>query len=137
MTAARPPGTSKPGIAARAASSWPSSSLTAIRSAWKTRVAGSIGPCRARPGIARRTIAASCAGGPDRLLLPFFDDPAGDSPAESLFPQFEEQVRQIGLAQLIDQLGRRSDRFARVESHVERSVGREAETPVLPGELVR
>ena len=106
MIAALPPGASSSGIASSVASSWPSSSLTAIRSAWKTRVAGSIGPCRARPGTLRRTSSASWPVVRIGVPLTVFDDPAGDPPAEPFLPQFKEQLGQIGLSHLIDQVGR-------------------------------
>ena len=57
MTASRPPGRRQSGIRLKAISSDFSSSFTAIRSAWKVRVAGLM--CSPRvcgePGTARRT----------------------------------------------------------------------------------
>ena len=50
MAAARPPGASIAGSASSQAASAPSSSFTAMRSAWKVRVAGWMLP---RPGLAR------------------------------------------------------------------------------------
>ena len=52
ITASLPPGRSIENAAGRAASSEPSSSLTAMRNAWKTRFAGCPSPKRAGAGIA-------------------------------------------------------------------------------------
>src|SRR5260221_849535 len=57
-TASRPPGASTCSTAARPRSSSPSSSLTAMRRAWKARVAGSLSSL-AEPPTARRTIPAN------------------------------------------------------------------------------
>src|SRR6516164_9009602 len=57
-TARRPPGARTCSAAARPRSSSPSSSLTAMRSAWKTRVAGSLSSLAEGP-TARRTLSAS------------------------------------------------------------------------------
>ena len=58
MTAMRPPGRSIRTAAGSAASSAPSLSLTAIRSAWKTRLAGCPSPKRAGVGIACLIVSA-------------------------------------------------------------------------------
>ena len=57
MMAALPPGLRKPARLARNSSRSSSSSLTAIRRAWKVRVAGSIAPHL--PGTPLRTTSAS------------------------------------------------------------------------------
>src|SRR5258705_2931960 len=57
-TASRPPGASTCSAAAKPRSSSPSSSFTAMRSAWKVRVAGSLSSLPCGP-TARRTISAS------------------------------------------------------------------------------
>ena len=59
MTASRPPGRSISSAAGSAASSEPSSSLTAMRSAWKTRFAGWPSPKRAGAGIAHLIVSTS------------------------------------------------------------------------------
>src|SRR5579864_800694 len=59
ITASRPPGRSIASAAGSAASSEPSSSLTAIRSAWKTRFAGWPSPKRAGAGIAALIVSTS------------------------------------------------------------------------------
>ena len=60
MTARRPPGLKTSSAAARPCSSWPSSSLMNMRSAWNVRVAGCLPGSRVRTAPA--TSAASCAG---------------------------------------------------------------------------
>ena len=136
MTAARPPGASSPGMSASAVSSCPSSSFTAIRSAWKTRVAGLIGPALKRPGIARRTISASWPVVRIGSLIRS-STILRNPPAESFLAKFKDQVSQLGFAQLIHQLCRGAHGLIRVEPHVERPVRTEAEATVLPRKLVR
>src|SRR5262249_20107371 len=59
ITASRPPGFSSSTAAGSASSSAVSSSLTAIRSAWKTRFAGWPSPNRAGAGIAALIVSTS------------------------------------------------------------------------------
>ena len=59
MTEKRPPVSSNSNPSIKAFSRFASSSFTAIRSAWKTRVAGCIFPRRAGAGTALETISAS------------------------------------------------------------------------------
>ncbi len=134
MMAARPPGLSRSGNSARIASRCSISSLTAIRSAWKTRVAGSIGPHLA--GDAPADEVRQAAGGRDRLDPAGLDDPPRHAAAVPLLAILEEQTGQFLLAERVDQVGRGRTAL-RVVAHVERAVGREAEPPGRPGELVR
>jgi hypothetical protein len=61
ITASRPPGASSSKAPSRPRSRLPSSSLTAIRSAWKTRLAGWPPANRAGVGTAERTTSTrSC-----------------------------------------------------------------------------
>ena len=94
ITAIRPPGASISSAAGSAASSAPSSSFTAIRSASKTR----------RAGCPRRTAPASglqpdrlhqLARRLQRLLPPFARDPLGDLPGVALFAVRAEDLRQL------------------------------------------
>ena len=79
-TASRPPGASTCSAAASPRSSSPSSSFTAMRSAWKVRVAGSLSSLPCGP-TARRTISASSPVVSMRLLLARLDDGARDAAA--------------------------------------------------------
>ena len=60
-TASRPPGFSARSAASNALASSPSSSLTKMRSAWKTRVAGWILSFGARPNVSRWRRRGRCA----------------------------------------------------------------------------
>jgi hypothetical protein len=83
-------------------------------------------------------------GGLDGSLSPGLDDPAGDPPAEPLFPVVKEHLSQLIGREAAQQFGgcgpgRGRARFRapfRVEPHVERSLGGEAEPAVRPGKLV-
>ena len=59
MIAARPPGVSRSGIAAEHGLKLAELVVDRNPECLKTRVAGSIGPCRARPGTLRRIRSAS------------------------------------------------------------------------------
>ena len=59
ITASLPPGRSISSASGSACSSEPSSSLTAIRRAWKTRLAGCPSPKRAGAGIAALIVSTS------------------------------------------------------------------------------
>ena len=61
----------------------------------------------------------------------------GDPPAESLLPELIDQIGQVLGREAVDQVGRGGAAGIGVEPHVQRPVGREAEPPALPGELVR
>ena len=93
MIAALPPTLSHFGKSASAESRCSSSPLTAIRSAWKTRVEGSIVPHF--PGMLRRTIWASWAVVTDRLNFSGLDDPPRDAAAVPFFAVFIKEIGQI------------------------------------------
>ena len=93
---------------------------------------------RAVPGRAGSGAPGRRAGrGADRPGLPRLDDPSRDPPAESLLPEFIDQIGQFLGREAVDQVGRGGASGIGVEAHVERPVGGEAEPPAFPGELVR
>ena len=129
MIAARPPGASSSGIAASVGVELPE--LVVDRDPQRLKdPSGRVDRSMPRPaGNAPSHQLGKLAGGLDRPPLAVFHDPAGNPPAEPFLPQFKEQLGQFGLSHLIDQVGRARAGLTRVEPHVERPVGREAETP--------
>ena len=82
------------GIRRRAISSDFSSSFTAIRRAWKVRVAGSIRSLPRR-GHALPHQFGQIGGRLDRPVPPALDNGLGDAPAVSLFAVVVDQVGQM------------------------------------------
>ena len=132
-TASRPPGLSTRSAACSARANSPSSSLTAMRSAWKTRVAGCRPPGSARTSPATRS--ASCARGLDAALAAFFDDGAGDGPGPPLLAVMKEDVGQLRLGGLVDEVGGAPP--VPLHAHVERPVAAEREAALGLVELHR
>ena len=110
--------------------------MTAIRSAWKTRVAGgsgggSRGFGRSDPLDERGELL----GGGDRGDPPRIDDGAGDARRLGLLAVAAEERGQLGRVERREELGGR-DAAGRVEAHVERTAGPEAEAAIAVGQLV-
>ena len=136
MTAMRPPGLSIRIAAGSAASSAPSSSLTAIRSAWKTRLAGWPSPKRAGVGIACLIVSARSIGALERPLGAPAHDRARDLPRVALLAEALEDQRELALVGLVHELARR-ELGRGVHAHVERRVGGVREAALRPVELHR
>ena len=111
----------RPSAAGSAASSWPSSSLTAMRMAWKTRLAGC--PAAKRAGRRHR-------GGHDldelvgRLAAARgarADDRAGDGPRVALLAVVAQQRREAALVPGVDHVGG-GELVVGVHAHVQRGV---------------
>ena len=136
ITASRPPGRSIRTAAGSAASSAPSSSLTAIRSAWKTRFAGWPSPKRAGVGIAVLIVSTSSPVRSNGRSIAAADDLPRDLPRVALLAVAAEDQRQLALVGLVDELPRR-ELGRRVHAHVERRVGRVREAALRPVELHR
>ena len=138
MTTSTPPGLSTSRAPSSAWGSTSSSALTAMRSAWKVRVAGWIG--RRVPGRGRGTAAATMAGQPIRGVdgrdLALLHDGARDPAGVGLLAVAPDEPGQGVLVQ-----GRHEfaggDAGGRVETHVQGSFGAEAEAPLPFGQLVR
>ena len=136
ITASRPPGRSISSAAGSAASSWPSSSFTAIRSAWKTRFAGWPSPNRAGVGIASLITSTSSPVRVNGGLRPPTDDRARDGRGEPLLAVAAEDRDELPLVPGVDDRGGGRLR-GRVHAHVERRVGRVGEAALGPVDLHR
>ena len=128
-TASQPPGASAASAAASPRASSPSSSLTAMRSAWKLRVAacgwpgfgrGSSRSIRPASCSVRRRTARSRAVG---------DDGAGDAPRGALLAELEEDVGERRLRQPVHQVGRRWARLAPCACRAARPSGTRTRAP--------
>ena len=123
-TASQPPGASARSAAARPRASSPSSSLTAMRSAWKLRVAGCGWPGFGR-GSRRSIRPASWSVVAKGALAAVGDDGAGDAAGRALLAVLEENVGERRLGQAVDEVGGRGAGLA--HPHVERAVLLEGE----------
>jgi hypothetical protein len=72
----------------------------------------------------------------NRLIGSAKHDRVGNGPAGGLFAELEKQIGQVPLVKLGKEIGR-GDILRRVKSHVERSVGLEAESAAAIGQLIR
>ena len=122
-TARRPPGTSTCSAAARPRSSSPSSSLTAMRSAWKARVAGSLSSLAERADRAAHDLG-QFAGGLDALVAAALDDRVGDLAALPLLAVAPEDVGELGLVAAVHQIGCRLRRSSPCACRADPSCGR-------------
>ena len=119
MTTARRPASGSRGNCSSKRSSAPNSSLTAMRSAWKVRVAGSMPWPRGRgtqraPARPVRSVVASGSASP-RL-----DNAASDPATETLLAVLVNQVGEVAFVEATQQgAGRLA--LAGVEPHVERA----------------
>ena len=134
MTARRPPGPSSRRAVGSACSSDSSSSLTTIRSAWKTRLAGCPSPKRRGAGMAARTTSTRSVVRSNGCSAAPADDGPGDLPREALLAVAAEDVGELALAQLVDDVGGRPRRRD-VHAHVERRIGRVREAALGPVDL--
>ena len=107
MTASRPPGPQHPHAAGSAASSAPSSSLTAIRSAWKTRFAGWPSPKRAGVGIAGLIVSTRSPVRSNGRSRAAAHDRPRDRPRVALLAVAAEDQRELALVGLVHELARR------------------------------
>lgn len=73
----------------------------------------------------------------DLAQLPRLHDPPGDSSAVTLLAILVDDPREFFLVQGVHQIGRAGVVAVGIEPHVKRAVGREAEPPVRPRELIR
>jgi hypothetical protein len=106
-TTSRPPGFSTRSAATSAFASSPSSSLTKMRSAWKTRVAGMdlvLRACGRYASRWRRQVPA-CAETP-ASGAPLLDH-AGDAAGVPLLAQKAEDAREVAGLEAVDDIGRR------------------------------
>ena len=110
ITASRPPGRSISSAAGSARSSAPSSSLTSIRSAWKTRLAGWPSPKRAGAGIACLIVSTRSPVRSNGCLRAAADDRARDLPRVALLAVAAEDVGELALVGLVDDARARSAR---------------------------
>ena len=108
MTASRPPGANSPTAARSPRAISSNSPLTAMRSAWKTLVAGW------RPGRPLWRASRAISRGVQR---PVSDNEPGDAPALLFLAVAEEEVCQFFRAQIVNQIGGRGP-GAGVEPHV-------------------
>ena len=106
MTASRPPGRRISSAAGSARSSEPSSSLTSIRSAWKTRLAGWPSPKRAGAGIACLIVSTRSPVRSNGCLRAAADDRARDLARVPLLAVAAEDVGELALVGLVDELAR-------------------------------
>ena len=135
MTAIRAPRCKQAGIRRRAISSDFSSSLTAIRNAWKTRVAGSI---RSPPGVCgteRRTNSANSVEVSSGLFPPATHDRLRDASGVALLAVAGKQLLQVFHAQSVDEASGWLAR-ERIETQVERPFRGKAESSLGVGQLV-
>jgi hypothetical protein len=103
-TASLPPGFSARSAALRAATSWPSSSFTAMRSAWKVRVAGWLCPGFLR-GRQPSTMRRQVQGGLDGRLGALGHDGAGDAARGAFFAVEMDDIGQQRLGRVGHQIG--------------------------------
>ena len=91
----------RPGPASRL----PSSSFTAIRSAWKTRLAG--WPPAKRAGVGMADVRTTSTRSPVRRSAPRAapDDCAGDLPGVALLAVLRQHLGELALVPLVDHLG--------------------------------
>ena len=133
-TASQPPGASAASAAARPRASSPSSSLTAILSAWKLRVAACGWPGFGR-GSSRSMRPASCKRRREGRGLAVLDDGAGDPPGGALLAELEEDVGEVALGEPVDEIG--GGGAGPAHAHVERPVPEEGEAALGLVELHR
>ena len=130
IAAARPPGASTAGSASSHAARAPSSSFTAMRSAWKVRVAG--GSCAARPCAGsrprrpRRARRCRAARRASTAAL----HRARDGPREGLLAVLAQDARELALVDPAEQVAQRLALVA--HPHVERARAREGEAARRP-----
>ena len=103
-TASRPPGFSARSAANSAPASSPSSSLTKMRSAWKTRVAGWILSFGLRPTCVSIASARSSVRSNGRSLAPPLDH-ARDAAGMPLLAEEAEDAREIARLEAVDDVG--------------------------------
>ena len=104
-----------------ASSSWVSSPLTAIRMAWKVRLAGWPPAKRAGAGIAAAIASLSSKVVVELLAAAAADDLARDPVREALLAVLAQRARDPAAVPRVDDLERR-ELLARVHAHVERGV---------------
>ena len=106
-----------------------------MRSAWKTRVAGCVRRgCRGFGGTTRSTSAASSSAVAIGRDAPGVDDRPGDARRLGLLAVAPEERGQLGRVERGEQV-RGGDAAGRVEAHVERAAGAEAEAALAVGQL--
>ena len=110
--------------------------MTAIRSAWKTRLAGWPSPKRAGVGIACLIVSARSEVRSNGRSVPAPHDRSGDLPRVALLAEPLEDQRELALVGLVHELARR-ELGRGVHAHVERRVRGVAETALRAVELHR
>ena len=114
--ASRPPGFKSRSAAESPRASSPSSSLTAMRKAWKARVAGWVNSPR-RAGATRAMSSASCRVEVKGCSSPVGDDGAGDAAGGALLAEMKENVGDRGLVLVAQDVGGRAP--VSLHAHVE------------------
>ena len=117
MTPRRPPSSSAAAWAAPAASA-PGSSLTAMRTAWKVRVASWVRLDHAARGTARFTTETDQRR-PQGAAAALLHEHAGDAPGVPLLAVLGEQARDLLGGQAAEQVGG-GGALVGIEAHVER-----------------
>ena len=123
-TTSRPPGFSARSAANSAFASSPSSSLTKMRSAWNTRVAGWILSFGLRPTCASIASARSSVPSKGLRLAALLDHP-GDAAGMAFLAEEAEDAGEIARLEAVDDVGGAGAGLR--HAHVERSVGAEGE----------